>query len=148
VKETEGERARLRRLEANYLTELDAVKQVEQGKVDNLNQRLGEVDAQCQKLSYDMQPSPRCYRRRPSAGLTRLARSTATWQVLLHIAFSLSSCQLLAGGWRQGFCRQPAAGLLRISPAFGWRLAASALPAGGWLTSKILLFSILSPASG
>ena len=54
MKETEGELARLRRLEATHLTELNAVRQVEQEKVDNLNQRLGEVDAKCQKLSAEM----------------------------------------------------------------------------------------------
>ncbi|KAM0929385.1 hypothetical protein ACQ4PT_001487 [Festuca glaucescens] len=54
VKETEGELARLRCLEATHLTELNAVRQVEQEKVDNLNQRLGEVDAKCQKLSAEM----------------------------------------------------------------------------------------------
>jgi hypothetical protein len=54
VKETEGEMARLRRLEANHLTELSPIKQVEQEKVDNLNQRLGEVDEKCQKLSSEM----------------------------------------------------------------------------------------------
>ena len=50
----EGELARLRRLEANHLTELNNVKQVEQEKVDSLNQRLGEVDEKCQKLSSEM----------------------------------------------------------------------------------------------
>ncbi|KAM0860662.1 hypothetical protein ACQ4PT_046399 [Festuca glaucescens] len=54
VKETEGELARLGCLEATHLTELNAVRQVEQEKVDNLNQRLGEVDAKCQKLSAEM----------------------------------------------------------------------------------------------
>ncbi|KAM0827102.1 hypothetical protein ACQ4PT_068424 [Festuca glaucescens] len=54
VKETEGELARLRRLEANHLTELNAVRQVEQEKLVNLNQCLGEVDAKCQKLSAEM----------------------------------------------------------------------------------------------
>jgi hypothetical protein len=47
----EGELARLRCLEANHLIELNNVKPVEQQKVDNLNQRLGEVDEKCQKLS-------------------------------------------------------------------------------------------------
>jgi hypothetical protein len=54
VKETEGEPARLRRLEANHLTELNVVKQVEQEKVDNLNRCLVEVDEKCQKLSSEM----------------------------------------------------------------------------------------------
>ncbi|KAK1642027.1 hypothetical protein QYE76_059832 [Lolium multiflorum] len=54
AKETEGELSRLRRLEANHLAELDSVKRVEQEKVDNLNQRLNEVDEQCQKLNNDM----------------------------------------------------------------------------------------------
>jgi multidrug resistance efflux pump len=54
AKETEGEVARLRLLEANHLTELDFVKHIEQEKVDNLNQRLGEVDGQCQKLCEEM----------------------------------------------------------------------------------------------
>ncbi|KAK1616866.1 hypothetical protein QYE76_022383 [Lolium multiflorum] len=49
-KETEGELARLRRLEANHLAELDSVKRVKQTKVDDLNQQLGEVDGQCRKL--------------------------------------------------------------------------------------------------
>ncbi|KAM0839211.1 hypothetical protein ACQ4PT_060453 [Festuca glaucescens] len=47
AKETEGELSRLRRLEANHLTELEAVKHIEQEKVDSLNRRLGEVDEQC-----------------------------------------------------------------------------------------------------
>ena len=50
----EGELARLRRLEVNHLTELNNVKQVDQEKVDSLNQRLGEVDEKCQKLSSEM----------------------------------------------------------------------------------------------
>jgi hypothetical protein len=54
AKETEGELARLRRLEANHIAELDSIKWVEQEKVDNLNQRLGMVDEKCQKLSSDM----------------------------------------------------------------------------------------------
>ncbi|KAM0931461.1 hypothetical protein ACQ4PT_000466 [Festuca glaucescens] len=54
AKETEGELARLPRLEANHLAELEAVKRVEQERVDSLNQCLGEVDEQRQKLSSDM----------------------------------------------------------------------------------------------
>ena len=54
ARETEGELARLRRLEANHLAELEAVKRVEQERVDNLNRRLGEVDEQRQKLISDM----------------------------------------------------------------------------------------------
>jgi hypothetical protein len=54
AKETEGELARLRRLEANRLTELEATKRVEQEKVYDLNRRLGEVNERCQKLSSDM----------------------------------------------------------------------------------------------
>ncbi|KAM0825400.1 hypothetical protein ACQ4PT_069590 [Festuca glaucescens] len=54
AKETEGELACLRRLEANHLAELEAVKRVEQERVDSLNRRLGEVDEQRQKLSSDM----------------------------------------------------------------------------------------------
>ena len=56
AKETEGELARLRRLEANHLTELKAAKRVEQEKVDDLNWRLGEVNEQRLKLSSDMAP--------------------------------------------------------------------------------------------
>jgi polyhydroxyalkanoate synthesis regulator phasin len=41
-------------VEANHLTELNAVKQVEQEKVDSLNQRLSEVDEKCRKLSSEM----------------------------------------------------------------------------------------------
>jgi polyhydroxyalkanoate synthesis regulator phasin len=54
VQETEGELARLHHLEANHLTELNSMKKVEQEKVDSLNQRLGEVDEKCQKLSNEM----------------------------------------------------------------------------------------------
>jgi TolA-binding protein len=54
AKVIEGELLRLRRLEANHLAELDSVKRVEQEKVDNLNQRLGEVDGQCRKLREEM----------------------------------------------------------------------------------------------
>ncbi|KAK1686558.1 hypothetical protein QYE76_047406 [Lolium multiflorum] len=54
VEENEGELARLRQLEANHLAELDSVKRVEQEKVDNLNQRLGEVDGQCRQLREEM----------------------------------------------------------------------------------------------
>jgi hypothetical protein len=50
----EGELARLHHLEVNHLTELNTVRKVEQEKVDNLNQRLGEVDKKCQKLSSEM----------------------------------------------------------------------------------------------
>ncbi|KAK1684560.1 hypothetical protein QYE76_045408 [Lolium multiflorum] len=46
VKETEGELARLRRLEANHLTELDSLKRVEQEKVADLSKRLEEVERQ------------------------------------------------------------------------------------------------------
>jgi hypothetical protein len=42
--------ARLRRLETSHQEELAAVKRVEQEKVDNLNQCLGEVDDQCRRL--------------------------------------------------------------------------------------------------
>ncbi|KAM0860213.1 hypothetical protein ACQ4PT_046680 [Festuca glaucescens] len=44
AKETEGELACLHRLEANHLAELEAVKRVEQERVDSLNRHLGEVD--------------------------------------------------------------------------------------------------------
>jgi polyhydroxyalkanoate synthesis regulator phasin len=54
VKDMEGELARLCCVEANHLTELNAVKQVEQEKVDSLNQRLSEVDEKCRKLSSEM----------------------------------------------------------------------------------------------
>ncbi|KAK1695957.1 hypothetical protein QYE76_012654 [Lolium multiflorum] len=50
AQETEGELTRLRRLEANHLAELAAVKRVEQEKVDDLSRRLDEVDGQCRKL--------------------------------------------------------------------------------------------------
>ncbi|KAK1681822.1 hypothetical protein QYE76_042670 [Lolium multiflorum] len=50
AQETEGELARLRRLQANHITELDSIKRVEQEKVDNLSKRLEEVDQQRLKL--------------------------------------------------------------------------------------------------
>nr|XP_051221762.1 uncharacterized protein LOC127340017 [Lolium perenne] len=50
AKETEGGLARLRRLEANHLTELASIRRVEQEKVDDLSKRLEEVDQQRLKL--------------------------------------------------------------------------------------------------
>jgi hypothetical protein len=50
----EGELGRLRHLEASHLTELNNIKRVEQEKVDDFSQRLGEVDEKCQKLSSEM----------------------------------------------------------------------------------------------
>ncbi|KAK1607231.1 hypothetical protein QYE76_030904 [Lolium multiflorum] len=50
AQETEGEVARLRRLKANHLIELDSIKRCEQEKVDDLSRWLDEVDGQCRKL--------------------------------------------------------------------------------------------------
>ncbi|KAM0870359.1 hypothetical protein ACQ4PT_040051 [Festuca glaucescens] len=110
VKEIEGELARLRRLEANHLTELNAIKQVEQEKVDNLNQCLGEVDEKCQKLSSEM----------------------------------ATQSKLAAGS--KDFCRQPASGLLRISPASvcRGRHAFCRLLSAGYSGLLILVFSVVS----
>ena len=46
----DGELARLRRLEANHLVELEAAKRVGREEVENLKKRLEEVDQQRLKL--------------------------------------------------------------------------------------------------
>ena len=50
ARETDGELARLRRLEANHLVELEAAKRVGREEVENLKKRLEEVDQQRLKL--------------------------------------------------------------------------------------------------
>ncbi|KAK1620860.1 hypothetical protein QYE76_026377 [Lolium multiflorum] len=50
ARENEGELARLRRLEANYLVELEAAKRVGREEVEGLKKRLEEVDQQHLKL--------------------------------------------------------------------------------------------------
>jgi polyhydroxyalkanoate synthesis regulator phasin len=104
VKETEGELARLRRLEANHLTELNAIKQVEQEKVDNLNQRLGEVDEKCQKLSNEMATQSKVLSetaKRWVDEISVLDRGLAGTLFFTCCIFPFSF-RLLAGGWRQG----------------------------------------------
>ena len=99
----EGELARLRRLEANHLTELNNVKQVEQEKVDSLNQRLGEVDEKCQKLSSEMATQAKLLSdtaKRWVDEISALDRGLAGTLLFCLVLFSTSSFRLLAGGWR------------------------------------------------
>jgi hypothetical protein len=117
----EGELTRLRRLEASHLEEVAAVKRVEQEKVDNLNQQLGEVDDQCRRIREEVD--------KQSSALTATAKRWVEEISALDrcLAGKLSSIILPASG-----CRLPARILLvagsqkelRYSPSSGWWQAA------------------------
>jgi hypothetical protein len=98
VKETEGELECLRRLEANHLTELNAVKKVEQEKVDNLNRCLGEVDAKCQKLSSEMATHSKVLSDTAKRWVDEMSALDHGLVDTFIFVFSISSCRLLAGG--------------------------------------------------
>jgi hypothetical protein len=97
----EGELTRLRRLEASHLEEVAAVKRVEQEKVDNLNQQLGEVDDQCRRIREEVD--------KQSSALTATAKRWVEEISALDrcLAGKLSSIILPASG-----CRLPARILL------------------------------------
>ncbi|KAM0898012.1 hypothetical protein ACQ4PT_022202 [Festuca glaucescens] len=98
AKETEGELARLRRLEANHLTELEAAKRVEQEKVDDLNRRLAEVNEQCQKLSSDMAAQSKVLSETSKRWVDEIS---ALDRGLAGIfALSFAGFRLVAGGYR------------------------------------------------
>jgi hypothetical protein len=123
AKETEGELVRLRRLEANHVAELDSVKRVEQEKVDSLNQRLGEVDEKCQKLSSEMATQSKVQTetaKRWVDEISALDRGLAG-KSLVNIFFpSFAGFRLSAGGRNSVGSRQLEK--LRISPGF-WLVA-------------------------
>ena len=97
AKETEGELARLRRLEASHLTELEAAKRVEQGKVDDLNRRLGEVNEQRLKLSSDMAAQSKALSETSKRWVDEIS---ALDRGLAGIfALSLAGFRLVAGGY-------------------------------------------------
>jgi hypothetical protein len=91
--------------------------------VDNLNQRLGEVDEKCQNLSSDMATQSKVLSdtaKRWVDEISALDRGLAGTLFLLGCIFYFL---LPASSWRLavGLCQQPAAGLLRISPASSCR---------------------------
>jgi hypothetical protein len=102
VKETEGELVPLRRLEANHLTELNTLKQVEQEKVDNLNQGLGEVDEKCQKLNNKMATQSKVLSETAKRWVGEISTLDRGLAGILFFTCCIPpfSFRLLAGGWR------------------------------------------------
>jgi hypothetical protein len=98
AKETEGELTRLRRLEANHLTELDSVKRVEQKKVENLNQRLGEVYSQFRKLRKDMDAQSQVLTATTKRWVDEISGLDRSLVGKSFIVFLPSSCRLPAVG--------------------------------------------------
>ena len=92
----------MRRLEASHLTELEAAKRVEQGKVDDLNRRLGEVNEQRLKLSSDMAAQSKALfetSKRWVDEISALDRGLAGIFALSLAGFRLAGRRLLFAGW-------------------------------------------------